>query len=54
MWIMWITYLISAIHLCGLFVAFVDFYTLLFLKSTGDVVLLSLHVDSISISTVVF
>ena len=36
--------------LCGLLVAFVNFYTLLFLKSSGDMVLVRLHVDLISIS----
>ena len=36
--------------LCGLFVAFVDFYTLLPFKSTCDMVLMRLHVDSISVS----
>ena len=37
--------------LCGLFVAFVDLYKLLFLKSTCDMVLMWLHVDSVSIYT---
>ena len=35
--------------LCGLFVAFVD--KLLFLKSTCDMVLMRLHVDSVSLYT---
>ena len=37
--------------LYGLFVAFVDLYKLLFLKSTSDMVLMWLHVDSVSIHT---
>ena len=37
--------------LCGLFVAFVDLYKSLFLKSTCDMVLMWLHVDSVSIYT---
>ena len=36
--------------LCGLLVAFVEFYTL-FLKLTCDIILMWLHVDSVSIST---
>ena len=35
--------------LCRLFVAFVDLYKSLFLKSTCDMVLIWLHVDSVSI-----
>ena len=37
--------------LYGLFVAFVDLYKLLFLKSTCDMVLMWLHVNSVSIYT---
>ena len=37
--------------LCGLFVAFVDLYKSLLLKSTCDMVLMWFHVDSISIYT---
>ena len=37
--------------LCELFVAFVDLYKPLFLKSTCDMVLMGLHVDSVSIYT---
>ena len=37
--------------LCGLFVAFVDLHKSLLLKSTCDMVLMHLHVDSVSIYT---
>ena len=37
--------------LCGLFVAFVDLFKLLFLKSICHMVLMWLHVDSVSIYT---